>query len=238
MKGSNEPLIALRGACFGYGTERVVSDVDLELCPGSFAAMLGPNGAGKTTLLRGILGLIAPVAGTVDRRRARIGYVPQRESLDPVYPITVEEVVQMGAYGRLAGLRRLSREERDFALECLRRVGLAERRAELFSRLSGGQRQRALIARALMTHPNVLLLDEPTSGVDRPTQDVIVALLERLSRDEALAILIVSHQLAVTRSVSRVVWVAGGHVLVGDADDMLRAERLEELFGAPIGRED
>ncbi len=205
--------VSLRGASFGYGGQAVVSGINLRVEPGSFLGITGENGSGKTTLLRGILGLLAPLSGSVDRRTRSMGYVPQREHLDSVYPLTVEEVVRMGAYGRLSGLRRLGHDERELARTSLERVGLLHRQRELFARLSGGQRQRALIARALVMRPDVLVLDEPTSGVDAQAQDRILGLLDELRRETPLAILLVTHDPEPARLfLSAVLSVGGGTV--------------------------
>lgn len=227
-------LLRLTGAAFGYAKRTVVSGVDLAIEDGDFLGIVGPNGAGKTTLFRGMLGLIAPIAGKVERLTDAVGYVPQRESLDPIYPLRVDEVVKMGAFGRLTGLRTLCAADRELARASLARVGLSDRARDPFSSLSGGQRQRVLIARALMARPKLLLLDEPTSGVDRAAQRVILELLLELRRDERMAILLVSHQLGmVRRSVQRVLWVAHGRVESGTAEAMLGPEHVDELFEAP-----
>jgi ABC-type Mn2+/Zn2+ transport system ATPase subunit len=224
-------LLRLSKASFGYAGKLVVSDVDLDVDAGLFLGIVGPNGAGKSTLFRGCLGLIAPLHGTVERTTRAIGYVPQREQLDPIYPLRVDEVVQMGAYGRLAGLRRLTREDRGLAQECLQRVGLAPRACELFASLSGGQRQRVLIARALMARPKLLLLDEPTSGVDRGAQKQILDLLLDLNRREQIAVLLVSHQLQMVRNaVDQVLWVGSGRVVRGEAHELLAPENLDRLY--------
>jgi ABC-type Mn2+/Zn2+ transport system ATPase subunit len=198
-----------------------------------FLGISGPNGAGKTTLFRGILGLIAPLAGKVKRDPAPIGYVPQREHLDEVFPLNVEEIVHMGAYGRLRGLRRVVREDRERALRCLEQVGLPEKRRALFASLSGGQRQRVLIARALMARPRILLLDEPTSGVDRHAERQILTLVTELNRSEGLAVLLVSHQLDMVREVaSEALWMDAGRVQRGPARELLASERLDQLLGS------
>lgn len=226
-------LLVARDAAFGYGRKPIVSGVNLSIEPGQFLGIVGPNGAGKTTLFRGMLGLIPTMHGRVERRAKAIGYVPQRESLDALYPVTVDEVVQMGAFAKLHGLRRLPREERARALSCLERVGLAERRSAPFSTLSGGQRQRVLIARALMVEPELLLLDEPTTGVDRAAQAQILELLTDLNASRGLAVLLVSHQISMVReTVQRVLWVADGRVQEGLAAQMLAPEQLDRLYSA------
>ena len=228
-----EPLLLLASAAFGYAQRPVVSGVDLEVGAGDFLGIVGPNGAGKTTLFRGMLGLLAPLAGRVQRGTQAIGYVPQRESLDELFPLRVDEVVRMGAYGRLSSLRTLRREDRALVRACLERVGLADRARDAFASLSGGQRQRVLIARALMVRPKLLLLDEPTSGVDRGARRVILALLRELSARDKLAILLVSHELALLReAVQEVLWVDGGRVQRRAAADLLKPENLDQLFAA------
>ncbi len=230
-------LIRLRAAAFGYGGKAIVSGVDLEVGAGRFLGLVGPNGAGKTTLFRGILGLVPVLAGSCERASGVVfGYVPQRESLDAGYPLAALEVVEMGACRRLDALRRPARAERAAALDLLARVGLATEARTPFSELSGGQRQRVLIARALLTRPDVLLLDEPTSGVDRGAQERILELLREL-HGEGLTILLVSHHLGLVRqAVGEVLVVAEGRVRCGDPRELLAPERLDALFGAGAER--
>ncbi len=226
-------LLRARGASFGYGGRTVLAGVDLEIGPGQFLGIVGPNGSGKTTLFRGILGLLRPLAGSVERGVKDVGYVPQREALDALFPLRVDEVVHMGAYGRLAGLRGLRRAERELAGACLARVGMEAHARAPFSSLSGGQRQRVLLARALMVRPRLLLLDEPTSGVDRAARRAILELLRELNRQDGLAILLVSHELALLKeAVEEVLWVAEGRVQRRPASDLLRPENLDQLFAA------
>ncbi|MDP6519668.1 MAG: metal ABC transporter ATP-binding protein [Planctomycetota bacterium] len=228
-----QPLIDMQGAAFGYGSQPVVSGVDLKLVPGSFLGVLGSNGSGKTTMLRGLLGLLTPLRGRVTRGAVKLGYVPQRETLDPVYPLTVEEVVSMGDYGNLRSLSRFRNSTGVRTHRCLGRVKLLERRKELFTNLSGGQRQRTLIARALMARPNLLVLDEPTSGVDQKAQEQVLELLQTMNSDSDLAIVLVSHQLTMMRSVRDVLWLANGSVQRKTPDEMLQPGTLEQLLGAP-----
>jgi ABC-type Mn2+/Zn2+ transport system ATPase subunit len=230
-------LLRLEGVSLGYGGRLVLRDVTLALERGELAALLGPNGAGKTTLFRGILGLIPVLAGRIehgfDRRATPPGYVPQKETLDPIFPLTAYEVVLMGAAAGVPPLRPVGRRRRALAAECLTRVGLGDAAEQPFWALSGGQRQRVLIARALAVAPRLLLLDEPTAGVDPGAEAAIMDVIARLNRDEDLTVVLVSHHLRLVREVARtVMWVDAGTVTKGTTGAMLSTERLVEAFGA------
>ena len=210
-------VLRLRDVSLGYGKRAILEHVDLEIANGEFVALLGPNGAGKTTLLRGIVGLIPIMAGTlehtVDRRKSPLGYVPQRETLDPTFPLTVSEVVLMGTYARLPALRRVGRRQRELAAQSLDLVGLGALADERFASLSGGQTQRVLIARALAAEPTFLLLDEPTAGVDAEATAAIMRVLARLNREQHLTVLLVTHQPRLLQGLaSAVFWVQDGRV--------------------------
>ncbi|MCB9913531.1 MAG: metal ABC transporter ATP-binding protein [Planctomycetes bacterium] len=235
MSTDEAALLEARGAAFGYGGRAIVQGVDLVVRPGALVGIAGPNGAGKTTLFRGLLGLLKPLAGEVRRGPHPIGYVPQREVYDAVFPLTVEEVVHLGAAPHFRGVQRfwraLGHEEHEFACRCLDRVGLHDQRRAPFASLSGGQRQRVLLARALMARPRLLVLDEPTSGVDRAAAAKILEVLRDLQAREGLAVLIVSHELPLLRAMAQeVLWVAEGRVQHGDAEALLSPESLDRLF--------
>src|SRR5215471_15989246 len=222
----NTMLLQLRNLSLGYDGRPVLEHLSLTIERGEFLALLGPNGAGKTTLLRGILGLIPVLAGHIeygfDRLTHPPGYVPQRETLDPIFPLTVFEVVLMGTYARLAPLQRVSRGERRLATTCLEQVGLADLAGRPFWALSGGQKQRVLIARALAAEPEILMLDEPTSGVDPGATAAIMHLISSLNRDQGLTVVLVSHHLRLVRSlVHSVIWIEGGRVTKGPTEAML-----------------
>lgn len=208
-------LLSLVDADFGYRGQPIVRQVSLEVVPGEFVALVGANGSGKTTLVRGLLGLLPPLAGRVVRDPAlRLGYVPQRETLDPLYPLSGFDVVLLGAcrdlpFWRPAGAAARARSRA--ALEATRALEFAGRR---YGQLSGGQRQRILIARALATRPSILLLDEPTAGVDPETELAIVEVLESLRREQRLAIWMVTHQLqALLGRVDRTLTLKEGRLL-------------------------
>lgn len=210
---STTPLLEVRGLALGYSGKTLLSDIDLEVQGGSVTAICGPNGAGKTTLFRGILGLLRPINGVIKGSAQGIGYVPQREHLDPLFPITTLELVLQGAGLRLSRLGRYSGEDRARAQALLSELGLGGKERDLLAHLSGGQRQRALLARALMVEPDLLLLDEPTSGVDREASEVVFDTVEALGRERGVATLVVTHQFETLESrIGEVWWVANGHV--------------------------
>jgi ABC-type Mn2+/Zn2+ transport system ATPase subunit len=211
-------LVELHDVSLGYDAVAVLDDVSLAIEPGEFLALLGPNGAGKTTLLRGILGLIPIRAGRIDygfdRAASPPGYVPQRDALDPIFPLSVFEVVLMGTYAKLPPLWPAGRALRRLAAQCLDQVGLADAAERPFWALSGGQKQRVLIARALAVQPQIMLLDEPTAGVDAEAELAITELLTRLNRDAGLTVVLVTHHLGRIRSAVRsAVWVDEGHAV-------------------------
>jgi ABC-type Mn2+/Zn2+ transport system ATPase subunit len=179
----------------------------LDIYSGDFIAIAGPNGSGKTTLFRTILGFLPILAGSLIRNCAlnEFGYVPQSAALDASFPVTVEEVVEMGGYGRLKPFRRTPADERQRLGNVLEEVGLRHMAARPFFSLSGGQKQRILIARALMVGPKILILDEPLAGVDSESQAAITDLLLKINREEGKAVFFSSHDMRMVRSVAKTV---------------------------------
>jgi len=219
------PAIELAGVSFGYGGAPVLRDVDLRVERGEFVAVAGPNGGGKTTLLRVVLGLERPDEGRAllfgepahaFSRRSTLGYLAQRAQLGIDAPATVREVVSAGRLASGGLLGPLRRRDRAIVDEALERVGLAELAARPLRTLSGGQQQRAFIAKALAAEPALLVLDEPTTGVDAEAQEALAALLDRLHRDLQVTVIYVSHEFgAVERFVERLVLVRGAIVFDG-----------------------
>jgi zinc transport system ATP-binding protein len=219
----SDALIAARDLALGYDGEAVVRDVTLTLKAGEYWCLIGPNGCGKSTLLRGLLGLLPPRAGALDvaprlRDHARIGYVPQRGELNSALPTTVRELVELGLVGS-----HVPRRERSGAVRAaLAEVGLAELATRSLWSLSGGQRQRALLARALVRRPELLLLDEPTEGLDVATQQALLATLDSLHRSVRLSLVVVTHRLEIARErADHVALFANGRVLAGPRDEVL-----------------
>jgi ABC-type Mn2+/Zn2+ transport system ATPase subunit len=198
-------LVRLHRANLGYEDATILHDVVLEINPGDLVAMAGPNGSGKTTLFRTILGFLPVLSGSLTRScpLSEFGYVPQSAALDAAFPITVREIVEMGAYGRLKPFTRLPAAEKTRIDGVLEQVGLAHLAARSFFSLSGGQKQRILIARALMVGPKILILDEPLAGVDTESRAAITELLLKINRQEGKAVFFSSHDLRMVRSVTK-----------------------------------
>lgn len=235
-------LLTLQQVSLGYEGRPVLERISFTVERGEFLALLGPNGAGKTTLLRGMLGLIPVQAGRIvygfDRLASPPGYVPQRDTLDPIFPLSVREVVLMGTYARLAPLRRVGLRQRQLTATCLEQVGLAQVAKQPFWTLSGGQKQRVLIARALAIEPDILFLDEPTAGIDPGAAATIMDLIARLNHGQGLTVVLVSHQLRLVRPLVRsVIWIEERRVVKGETETMLAPERVADIFGTLPGTE-
>jgi zinc transport system ATP-binding protein len=218
--------VELRDVSFAYnGSRPVLEHVNLAVDAGEFVAIAGPNGGGKTTLMRLVLGLERPAAGeaflfgeTATRfsGRSTLGYLAQRSQLGVDAPATVREVVTAGRLASGGLLGPLRRRDRAIVAESIERVGLADSADLPLRTLSGGQQQRAFIAKALAGQPSLLVLDEPTTGVDAESQEALAGLLDRLHRELAVTVLYVSHEFgAVERFVERVILVRGGIVFDG-----------------------
>lgn len=226
-------VVALDDVSLGYSGTAVLRHVSLAVHEGECLALLGPNGSGKTTLFKTLLGILPPIDGVVRRRAGasvQFGYVPQRERLDSIFPVTVCEVVRMGAYRRLRPFATLPEASHRAVAEALAQVGAEGWERRLFNEMSGGERQRVLIARALVSRPTVLLLDEPTTGVDLTTEFAVIELVKRLLQ-AGLAIVMVSHNLRTVEQLAhRVVWVHRGQLLSGSAAEMLTPERIRGML--------
>jgi zinc transport system ATP-binding protein len=202
---------------FAYGhAPPVLRDVDLQIERGEFVAIAGPNGGGKTTLVRVVVGLEQPTSGRVELMVRKVGYLPQRTQAGIDAPVTVRELVTTGRASRTRLLGPLNAGDRLSVQEAIDRVGLSPHADRRLTTLSGGQQQRAFIAKALAADPELLVLDEPTTGVDVEAQDAIASLLQQLRSELEMTILYVSHEFgAVEGFVERIVLVRGGIVFDG-----------------------
>jgi manganese/zinc/iron transport system ATP- binding protein len=237
----DQPLVTLEHLSVGYGRTTVLPDLQITFKRGNFLGLLGANGSGKSTLIKTILGIIPPISGSIrlhpiDGHEPRLGYVPQRESFDPLYLLSSFEVVLMGATQRVPPGRRFGAEEKQLALDCLEQAGARNLIRNRFSELSGGQKQRVLIARALTTKPDLLVLDEPTAGIDAAAAEAIMQLLERLHQKQQMTILMVNHDLhAVRKLVQEVIWLHEGKLLRGPVSELLKPEKIQEILDLQLG---
>jgi zinc/manganese transport system ATP-binding protein/zinc transport system ATP-binding protein len=235
-------IVRLSGLTTGYQGRPVLSDVDFSVRPGEFVGIVGPSGSGKTTLLRVMLGLVPVLRGSVEvegqrvggRTRPSVGYVPQLETIDWNFPVTVDEVVFMGRSTN-SGLWPWPRQEDRRDIEALLdRLGIAEFRHQHIRELSGGQQQRVFLARALIRNPRLLLLDEPTSGVDIKTRDDILHLLVELYR-EGVTVILSTHELnAVAAHLPRVVCINRGIIADGRPADVFTTPNLRRTYGGDM----
>ena len=235
------PLVEIRGLSCGYERQKVLDGVDLQILRGDFVGLLGPSGSGKTTLLKAMLGAVDVYEGEVlvegvraTEGRRRIGYVPQLETIDWNFPVTVREVVMMGRTMQNRFFPWFRREERELAEHMMEQLGILELAGRHIRNLSGGQQQRAFLARALVSSPSLLLLDEPTSGVDVKTRDDVMHLLHDLNH-EGVTIVITTHEInAVAVHLPRLVCMAGRVLAEGTPYDVITTEVLRQTYGAEM----
>ena len=233
---TTDRVLQLAGVTVDLGGRRILDDVSFSLRAGELTGLIGSNGAGKTTLLRVILGLLAPTRGAVtvagpDPRHS-VGYVPQKFMLDPDLPVRARDLVALGIDGHRLGVARPSRERRERVTRMLDAVGAGRFADTRVGRLSGGEQQRVLIAHALISHPRLLLLDEPLANLDLRSAREAVDLLARIAREQRIAVMISAHEMnALLPVMDRVVYLAEGRAACGPADEVVRADVLSRLYG-------
>jgi zinc/manganese transport system ATP-binding protein len=229
----SDPLLVLDHVTVGYPQQAIFEELELTIVPGQFAAVVGPTGGGKTTLLKTILGLLPCRQGSISRPRGlTMGYVPQREVIDWHFPVTVEQVVVMGRYRQTSLWPWPSREDRQRAAVLLERLGLVSYAKRHIRQLSGGQQQRVFLARALIGEPQLLLLDEPTTGVDMKTHHEILHLLHELNAN-GMTIVLSTHDLNMV--ASHVPWVICFHhgvIAEGTPEEVLTPTILQQTYNA------
>jgi len=236
-----EPIVEIKAVTCGYEKQRVLTDVSLTIMPGDFVGLLGPSGSGKTTLLRTVLGAVDLYEGEVlvngvatTKKRPRVGYVPQLETIDWDFPVTVQEVVMMGRTMENKLFPWYRKEEKDLAAEMMGRLGILDLADRHIRELSGGQQQRVFLARALISSPQLLLLDEPTSGVDIKTRDDVMHLLHDLNHD-GVTIIITTHEInAVAVHLPWIVCLAGRILAEGPPSEVITTEVLRLTYGAEM----
>jgi ABC-type Mn2+/Zn2+ transport system ATPase subunit len=242
----SHPIIRFAHATFGFPGVTALEDITLDIYSGEFIGIIGPNGSGKTTMCRAVLGLMPPRSGELQifdcacaelrcHHRARIGYLPQKGVVDRNFPITVFETVMMGRYGSLGLFRRPGKADRALAMAALENVQMQNHAGTALGHLSGGQQQRVFIARALAQQPEVLLLDEPTTGIDITTQHSVLELIKRLHRDLGLTVLLVTHDINLIREhVDRLVLLKTKLYAAGPPKDVLKPDILRAVYGKEL----
>lgn len=235
----NEPQVSLRSLSIGYERTPVASGIEFDLYPGDYYALVGQNGSGKSTFLKTLAGLLSPVTGQMQlavrgEKLPVIGYIPQHERLDPIFPISVEEVATMGAYAYLGPGRLVRTEYRQAVAQHLEEMGMTAMASRRFAELSGGQKQRVLLARALATEPDVLVLDEPTSGIDPKAGRAFMELVKRVNA-RGVTVLLATHNLDFAREYApNTLFFNEGKMVAGETgavfDEIARSGILGKLL--------
>jgi ABC-type Mn2+/Zn2+ transport system ATPase subunit len=237
---NDRPIISFDGVRLGYGRKVILENVSFAVRQGEFFGVVGPNGAGKTTLLRAILGTLEPQTGTIvvqnpDGTPVRWGYVPQRDAIDSIIPFTAQDVVMMGRYHRVGPIRHPGANDRAAVQRGLQHVGVEDLAGRVFRDLSGGQKQRVLIARALASDPDVLVLDEPANGMDLASRVAMLDLIDRLHEQDRLTVIMVSHQLDdVANLAQQIALVERDSFQVGATGSVLTPENLSSVYRVPM----
>jgi manganese/zinc/iron transport system ATP- binding protein len=235
------PALEVHDLTVSYQRKPVLWNVDLAVPIGKLVGIIGPNGAGKSTLIKAVMGLLPLSSGwvqvfgkPVERQRDRVGYVPQRESVDWTFPVTALDVVLMGRYGATSWWRRIGRRDRARAMECLDKVGMSPYANRQISNLSGGQQQRVFLARALAQDSDIYLMDEPFAGVDAATEAAIVKLLQDL-RAAGKTVLVVNHDLQTAREYFDMLILLNMRLVAfGPTDEVFTPQLLQKTYGGRL----
>lgn len=238
---SSVPPVEVHDLTVSYDKKPVLWNIDVAIPEGQIIGIIGPNGAGKSTLIKAIMGLIPAESGwvkiygeTLARQRGLVGYVPQRESVDWDFPVTVRDVVLMGTYGRLGLFRRPGKAERLLADKCLDQVGMAGFAVRQIANLSGGQRQRVFLARALAQDSRIYLMDEPFVGVDAATESAIIDLLRNL-KEQKRTLLVVHHDLQTAPDYfDSILMLNMRLVAFGPTSQVFTTEILQKTYGGRL----
>jgi manganese/zinc/iron transport system ATP- binding protein len=237
----NPPPLEIHDLTVAYHRKPVLWGIDLAVPPGQLVGIVGPNGGGKSTLIKACMGLLPAQSGWVKlfgepfaRAATRVGYVPQRESVDWDFPVSVMDVVLMGRYARVGLLRRPGKADRDVARACLEKVAMLPFANRQIANLSGGQQQRVFLARALAQQADLYFMDEPFAGVDAATEAAIVAVLREL-RDQGRTLLVVHHDLPTARQYfDRLLLLNMNVIAFGRTEDVFTAELLQKTYGGKL----
>ena len=244
MLNKDKIIIQANELAGGYGNRILWDKADFEIEKGEFIGLLGPNGAGKTTLLRIILGILAPIRGNIElfgqsptKGNPRIGYVPQRRVIDGETKIEALEYVRLGLVGNLwgTGLYAKAKEEREKAAAALKLVDAEELAHRSLSELSGGEIQRVFLAQALVSNPELLLLDEPLANLDIRRESQLIKTVNKIVRAQNITAILIAHDInPILPFVNRIIYVANNKLVSGKPKDIVNSETLSKLYNAPI----
>lgn len=238
-----EPIIEAKNISFGYEDRSILDNASLDIYQGDFMAIIGPNGSGKSTLMKICTGLIKPKQGNVIlfgkeiskfKEWGRIGYIPQKAtSFNQGFPATVEEVVKSNLFSRIGLMGRITKQHIEKVHEVLDLVGMLDFKDRLVGRLSGGQQQRVFIAKALVSSPDILFMDEPTTGIDAHSEKDFYALMDDLNKEKNITIVMVTHDIgAVSKNISRIICLSRGKA--NEHGCGIDVADLNELYGHDV----
>jgi ABC-type Mn2+/Zn2+ transport system ATPase subunit len=235
--GLGDPLLTFDNVTLGYGKRVILKDLSFTLRAGDYVGIVGPNGAGKTTMLQAILGALRPREGAITQHKKPLtfGYVPQAQTMDDQFPLTALDIVLMGRYRVIGPMRHPKQEDRERAMLALEQVGVPDLAPRLFREFSGGQKQRTLMARALASDPEVLVLDEPTNDMDVAAEHATMELVDKLHDERGLLVLMVSHMLnVVVNHVRQVAILGGSRFEMGVVEEIVTPATLKRLYNLPL----
>lgn len=237
-----KPLVSVANVGFKYDDHTVLHDISFDIMPGDYLGIIGPNGSGKTSLVKLMLGLLKPTSGTITigglpvssaKSRKAVAYIPQNAShIDTRFPMSVEEVVKLGLVPSAGFGRWLKKGAQDDITNALELVGMADKKHKLITELSGGQQQRVYIAKALVAKPSLLILDEPTVGIDNTSQDAFYDLLAELNRDTKLTLVMISHDIdVVVNEINKLACINERLIYFGEPKAFMTEAYMAQLYG-------
>ncbi|MHC9540109.1 MAG: metal ABC transporter ATP-binding protein [Vulcanimicrobiota bacterium] len=234
VKSGEQVMLSFQRADLGYPGNIVIRTLDISLHKGRFYGVVGPNGAGKTTLIKSMLGIIKPLSGRiVHSNNPRFGYVPQRESMDELFPLSVWDIVMMSRFSLVGSFRLPGKADREHVKKALHDVGMECLKDIPFRRLSGGQKQRTLIARALAGEPDMLVLDEPTNGMDLSAEKAIMDVIRGLHRD-GFTVVMITHLINLVADCADFIMLLNKGVYFGPREEILTARKLSEAYNIGV----